>query len=395
MSTPVLLTLVVLSAVAGLAGTDLVLPAIPSLPDTLGGTPERAQFVLASFSAGTALGFVLFGEAGARLNTRPLLIVSLAGFAVLSLAAANAASLDELIALRFAQGLVSAGPAVFGPGIIRSLLDDGGALRALALLGSIESLVPALAPLVGYALLLGWGWQASFLLTACIAGVLVLGWTFTARSVPDRRARSNGHGYRHLLRSRIFLRYSLSQALTLGGLLTFVFGAPAVITGAMGGELGDFVTMQIIGILSYIAAANSSHRLVSRFGSNETIAFGTWMAAIGGTALVLYALIGSGAVWPIWPLFLIVNTGLGIRGPAGFYQAIVASGDDDSRGAALVMLFVLFTAAAGTASVAPLISLGLLPLAMACALICWASVAVFYGLGDSTGAGGAENGATK
>lgn len=371
-----------LSAVAGLAGTDLVLPAVPSLPDTLGGSAERAQFVLASFSAGTALGFVLFGEAGARLDTRPLLIGSLAAFAVLSLLAGLARDLDELIALRCAQGLVSAGPAVLGPGIIRALLDDGGALRALALLGSIESLVPALAPLLGYALLLGWGWQASFLLTAVIAGVLALGWLVTARSVPDKRAHSAEHGYRHLLRHRPFLRHALSQAFTLGGLLTFVFGAPAVITGALGGELSDFVTMQVIGILSYIVAANSSHRLVTRFGSDETIAFGTWMSAIGATTLVLYAATGMTLVWPIWPLFLIVNTGLGIRGPAGFYRAIVASGEDDARGAALVMLFVLFTAAAGTAAVAPFISVGLLPLAGACAGICWASVAVFYGFAN-------------
>ena len=49
----------------GIAGTDLVLPAVPSLPAALGGTPARAQLVLAAYVAGTGLGLLLFGELGA------------------------------------------------------------------------------------------------------------------------------------------------------------------------------------------------------------------------------------------------------------------------------------------------------------------------------------------
>jgi len=54
----------------------------------------------------------------------------------------------------------------------------------------------------------------------------------------------------------------------------------------------------------------------------------------------------------------------------------LASGDNDARGAALVLLYVLLTAATGTATVAPFIELGLLPLSLAATIICWASVAL-------------------
>ena len=48
---PRLFLLVLISAgtTLGLAGTDLVLPAIPTLPDTLGGTQAMAQYVLAAY----------------------------------------------------------------------------------------------------------------------------------------------------------------------------------------------------------------------------------------------------------------------------------------------------------------------------------------------------------
>ncbi len=44
--------LVLCGTVLGIAGTDLVLPAIPGLPAALGGTPAAAQLVLAAFVAG-------------------------------------------------------------------------------------------------------------------------------------------------------------------------------------------------------------------------------------------------------------------------------------------------------------------------------------------------------
>ena len=48
--------LLVCGTVLGLAGIDLVLPAIPSLPNSIVGTLENAQLVLATFAAGTAIG---------------------------------------------------------------------------------------------------------------------------------------------------------------------------------------------------------------------------------------------------------------------------------------------------------------------------------------------------
>jgi len=71
----------------------------------------------------------------------------------------------------------------------------------------------------------------------------------------------------------------------------------------------------------------------------------------------------------LWILFAVVNLGLGVRGPPGFYQAIIASGGNDARGAALVILLVFATTSIGTALLAPFITLGLLPLAATAAVV--------------------------
>src|SRR3954463_7284194 len=100
----VLFILIAGGTVLGIAGTDLVLPAIPSLPGQLGGSIEAAQLVLAAYAFGTLVGLLTFGELGARHDPRKLLIWSLALFGIASLLAAESPSIEWLIALRFAQG---------------------------------------------------------------------------------------------------------------------------------------------------------------------------------------------------------------------------------------------------------------------------------------------------
>jgi MFS family permease len=168
---------------------------------------------------------------------------------LIAFACTRARDINTLIVLRALQGAVAAGPVVYAPGIVRAMFDDARAVRAFGLLGSIEAL---------------------------------------AGSLPQTARRERG-SYASLLVDAVFLRYALSQAFVLGGLLTFVFGMPAV--------------------------------------------------------------------------FVPVNAGLGLRGPPGFFRAVVAARNDDARGAALVILGILGAAAIGTTLAAPFVGSGLVHLA--------------------------------
>ena len=332
--------LLIICSVLGLAGTDLVLPAVPSLPDSLEGTVAQSQLVLAAFVAGGALGLLLFGELGARLDQRRLLLLSLAGYAATSLVAIGVDTLQGLIIVRFFQGISSAAAAVFAPGIIRVLFSEKAALRAIGVLGSVESLAPALAPIAGVWLLQWYGWQASFVSIALCASVM-FAIIFTVRKqVPNVHPERAAGGYWSLLCNRVFLRYALSQALTLGGLLIFVFGAPAVITKTMDGTLQHFIIMQVSGITTFIIAANAAQWTAERFGSERMIWFGTVLSAIGGLAIAIFALVGNNDPRWLALLFLPMNFGLGLRGPPGFYAAVVASDGNDPRGAAIVNMMM-------------------------------------------------------
>jgi len=355
-----LFALVAASTMLALMGTDLILPTVPYLPEALGGNVAGAQLTLAAYAAGTAVGLLLFGALADRSSTNALLTGGMLALALLSFICTRVATLDQLVALRVLQGVAAAAPAVFAPGIIKALFSESRAVRALGLLGSLEALAPALGPIVGAWLLAVGGWPLSFEAIAVLAFALAVSFRLGG-TVPQIERRPEGR-YRRLLRDPVFLRYALSHAFVLGGLLTFVFGMPSVFIHSLGGSIRDFVVMQACGIGSCVSIANLSGRIADRFGSEPVIWTGSVPSALGALALLGYAASGGTNALVITALFVAVNFGLGLRGPSGFFKALMAARGDDARGAALAILTILVVAALGTTVAAPLIHLGLVPL---------------------------------
>ncbi|GAA5542290.1 MULTISPECIES: MFS transporter [Brucella] len=354
-------TIIVASTLIGIAGTDLILPAVPSLPSALNTTAERAQYVLAAFVLGSAFGLIAFGTLGARYNQRILLVGSLLLYAMTSAIGACSSTLEFLVTTRFFQGAAGSAAAVFAPGMIRKLYGDENSVSALGLLSSIEALAPALAPIVGLWLLNFGGWPISFVAIAAVALLLALCAACFGRDLAVQQRAQQSGSYLLLLRNREFIRYALSHALTLGGLLVIVFASPSVFVGALGASLTDFIIMQAAGIAAFMIAANLSSRALAKWGTETVLWAGSWLALGSAVGILGLAFIGRTEPWTVTLLFIPFNIGLGLRGPAGFYRAVIAAHGDDARGAAIVVVAILVSAAAGTGLVAPFITEGLLP----------------------------------
>lgn len=350
--------------ILSLAGTDLVLPAVPYLPDALGGTLREAQYVLATFTAGTGLGLLLFGELGSRWDSVHMLVGATLAYAALSALGALAPNLDTLITLRFFQGIAAACAAVVAPGLVRALFDEEGGLRAIGALGSVESLAPAIAPIIGAALFSVYGWASSFWITAALALFLAFVVRAMRTAMPAVVTQSSESNYKLLLRSGVFQRYALSHGLGLAALLAFVFAMPSVFVQALDAKMSDFIVMQILGISAFIVAANTSGFVVTRIGAERVLYLGNSLMLLAAAALLFLALLGGVEPWTIWVFFVPLNFGFGLRGPPGFYGALQASNGDDTRAAALVVLYVMLLTAAATAALAPFITFGIAPAAL-------------------------------
>ncbi len=97
----------------------------------------------------------------------------------------------------------------------------------MAAIAMVESIVPALGPVLGAALLAYSDWRGLFWILS--AGTLLV-LPFVVRAAPlslpglDRTIEA---GYFAILRQRKYARLALAHALALGALLTFVASAPS------------------------------------------------------------------------------------------------------------------------------------------------------------------------
>lgn len=352
----------VLCVMASIAGTDLVLPAIPQLIRVFHTTPEVTQRVLSAYVGGNACGLLLFGRLADYFGRKKLLCSALFIFSLASLGCAYAPDISALVAIRFVQGITSAAAPVFIPGIIREIFDERRTARAIGLLGSLQALVPAAAPLVGVILLALFDWSISFKFLAILT--LVLGGMVMIQPLPEKpQCRRASGSYTGLMRNPLFLRYALTHALTVGGMVTFVFGAPMVITQTMHGTLNDFIIMQVTNIAGYIVSANLSPSLAERYGADKVILAGTCLALSSAIALTGYGMLDGTGTYTLAALFAPMGIAIGLRGPTGFYRGIVISGDNNARGAALIAFFTFTMMTLGSLASAEFITHGLMALA--------------------------------
>lgn len=105
-----------LAAIAPLC-TDLYLSAFPAVAQSLEATASQVQLSLTFCLLGIAAGQIFIGPYSDMKGRRGPLLVSLIVFVLVSFLCARAASIAELIGLRFVQGVAGSGGIVLSRAI--------------------------------------------------------------------------------------------------------------------------------------------------------------------------------------------------------------------------------------------------------------------------------------
>jgi MFS transporter, DHA1 family, multidrug resistance protein len=142
---------------------DAMLPALPEIgaalsPDNL----NKAQLVLTSFVLGMGIGTLFTGPLSDAFGRKPVMV----GGALVYIAACgmawSAGSLEWLLAARLIQGLGAAGPRVVAMALVRDLYAGRDMARIMSFVMAVFAIVPALAPSIGYLIIISAGWRAIF-----------------------------------------------------------------------------------------------------------------------------------------------------------------------------------------------------------------------------------------
>jgi MFS family permease len=362
MKNPYLLSLpIILATITGMLATDLYLPAVPTLHEHVGGTAVHAQYTLASFMAAFALGQLIVGSIGDRVEKRKVMFISFAGLALVSLACAWVTDMNLLIAMRALQGFAAAASVALAPAMIRELGDEMTAIKLIGFISSVEAIVPAAAPALGVWLIAALGWQASFYAVALTSIIcVVVFWRMPGKPPANTHALGNPVLlYLRLLVNKPFMAFTLGHSFGIGALLTFIFAAPYMLTTLLGHSVSTFAWMQVFLVGSFVIAVNMGPKLVERMGIETTIVAGGLLQLCGGLALFgVVMMTDTPSITSLTLCMIPVNMGLGLRAGPTFTRAMDSAQAPDGSTGALLIFIIALVISAGTSAVAPFLHLG-------------------------------------
>jgi len=152
---------------------------LPALPDIVGNLtpddPNRAQLIITSFLLGMGLGTLLAGPLSDALGRKTVIVIGAGLYMAGALMAYFAQSLEWILLARVLQGLGAAGPRVVSLAMARDLFVGRAMAQIVSYAMLVFTIVPAIAPLLGAWIIMGFGWRAIFLAFLAFS-VISVGW---------------------------------------------------------------------------------------------------------------------------------------------------------------------------------------------------------------------------
>jgi len=264
-------------SVIGPFAIDTYLPSFGAIGAELRATPLQVQQTLAAYLVPFAIMALWHGALSDSLGRRRVVLVGLGLFALASIGAALASSIEALLAWRALQGTVAGIGMTVGRAVIRDVADGPQAQRMLAQATMMFAIAPAVAPIIG-----GWldalaGWRSVFVFLALMAvAVMVFCWRFLPETLPPEQRQSVRPGpmaraYWALLNDAAFLRLSAALALNFAGFFVYVLAAPVFLTEALGLSTRAFAWLFVPAVAGTAIGAFLSSRLAGRLPPVRTV----------------------------------------------------------------------------------------------------------------------------
>ena len=296
---------------------DLYLPALPAIAAGLGASPEAVQSSITVFLAGFAVGMLFYGPISDRYGRRTVMLTGIALFALASLACMLATAVEQLILARFVQALGGGAASVLARAVVRDVYSQTEAIRKLSLMAMVTAIAPLLAPLLGSALLAGFGWRGTFA-AVLVWGVLSLAvvWRQLPETLPSEKRGQMSlaaafAAYGRLVLDPVAIGLLLAGGMSFAAMFAYITGGPFYFIEARGFSPTAFSLLFAANALGIFAANYVNSRLAKTFGPAAMAGVG---AAFGFCGATLLWLSGGGGLLPVVVGLFIVVSMTGLQG---------------------------------------------------------------------------------
>ena len=142
--------------------TDFYLASLPTIASEFATTSSMSQLTLSASMTGLAAGQLLVGPISDKYGRRGPLMISLAIFVFATLCCIFAPNIESFIVFRFIQGLAGAGGLVISKVYITDTFTGNDVAKFIAILASIQSVAPVIAPVLGSVTYTLTSWEGVF-----------------------------------------------------------------------------------------------------------------------------------------------------------------------------------------------------------------------------------------
>lgn len=312
----------------GPMSTDMYLPSLPDIGRLLGASTAQVQMTLSAFLAGFAVGQIFYGPISDKYGRKPVLVAALLLYGIGTTVCAAATSIEMLTAARFLQALGAGGPIVVARAIVRDLYEGRRAARELAVMGTIMSVVPALAPIAGGLFHVTFGWRSTFFaalafgLAALILVVFSLPETLKQRSAAPISPLGILRTFGQIIVNRTFIANTAIFAAGYSGLFSFISASSFVLQGVYGLNPVAAGAAFASCVIGFVSGSLGGTRLVMRKGEAWTIRAGVSLLTLGGLSMAAALAIGHLGPAGILVPMAIYTCGFGLTMPQALAGAM-------------------------------------------------------------------------
>jgi DHA1 family bicyclomycin/chloramphenicol resistance-like MFS transporter len=312
-------------------GIDIMLPALPAMADALHVVVEnQRQFIIAVYMFGFGAAQLVYGPLSDRTGRKPVLLVSLILYAIMSVAVTFATDFTTIVLARLLQGVAAASSRVLAVSIVRDCYSGRQMARVMSLSFIVFLAVPILAPSIGQMILFAGPWQWIFYVLAAFAVcILVWGWQRLPETLHPEYRRpiqlaSILDAAREVLTNRFALGYTVATMLLFGALMGYVtsiqqifadvFREPAIFTAVFAATAGtmaaaSFVNSRIVerlgtrrvshtALLCFVGVS-TLHAMLAASGYQTILSFAVFLALCMGCFSLSVSNFGSMAMEPV------------------------------------------------------------------------------------------------
>jgi len=289
-------------------GIDSMLAALPAIGHSLDIPSENdRQWIIALYMFGFGSAQLVYGPLADRYGRRPILIVSLGLFSLMSIAAGFSTSFVGMLIARLLQGVAGAAGRVLVISIVRDCYRGRQMARVMSLSFIVFLAVPIFAPTIGQLILLVANWRFIFFFLAAFAGIvgIIGGLKLNETLHPEYRRPVSAAGIWQAMRTtmsdRNAIGYTLASTVVFGALMGFINSVQQIFTDIFHAPATfPLVFACVAGAMGAAAYINS--RIVERYGTRKVShsaligfivisAIHVFVAAIGRETMLTFSIL--------------------------------------------------------------------------------------------------------